>query len=199
MKGYECRYLRSCHFSLTKYTYRIETSSSPHSMSNKKQKKFLSLYEPVHSRFEHFCRARVYGQMEFRDLMNDTLVIAYQKFPELRSDKAFLSFLCGISIRVLSNHHKKRKEVDYLKDISIHHISSDSKTDSGAEIYILHKALARLPEEQKESIILFEITGFSIKEIAALHQVSEAAVRQRLVRGRKKLARLLTNTAIQKD
>ncbi len=39
-------------------------------MSDQKQQKFLSLYEPAHDSFERFCRARACGQIEFRDLMN---------------------------------------------------------------------------------------------------------------------------------
>ena len=81
-------------------------------MNKKKQEKFLSLYEPVHDRFERFCRARVFGQMEFRDLMHETLLIAYQKFSKLQSEKAFLSFLFGIAVRVLSNYSKKKRETD---------------------------------------------------------------------------------------
>lgn len=160
-------------------------------MNNQKQKHFLSLYEPVHHSFERFCRARVYGQMEFRDLMNDTLVIAYEKFDSLKSEQAFLSFLIGISIRILSNHHKKKREISSLDDQQFSSLSADNRTDSKAEVYLLYQAMAKLPEAQKESLLLFEITGFSIKEIADLHQVSTSAVKQRLVRGRKKLAELL--------
>ena len=57
---------------------------------------------------------------------------------------------------------------------------------------MLHKALAILPENQKECIILFEISGFSIKEIMAIQNVSESAVKQRLKRGRAKLVEILT-------
>lgn len=160
-------------------------------MNTSKQKKFLSLYEPIHDRFERFCRVRVFGQMEYRDLMNDTLVIAYQKFQELKSEKAFLSFLFGISVRVLSNHYKKKREKDYINDNDLLNVSSTSYSDRDVEIHILYNALAKLPNEQSESLILFEITGFSIKEIAALHKVSISAVKQRLVRGRKKLYKLL--------
>ena len=162
-------------------------------MNDSKQKKFLELYEPVHDRFERFCRARVFGQMEFRDLMNDTLVIAYQKFEVLKSEKAFLSFLFGISIRVLSNYRKKRKEENGVDDQILLNIPSDAQTDADAEVYLLHQAISKLASEQKESIILYEISGFSIKEIAALHQVSESAVKKRLERGRKKLAQLLSS------
>ncbi|MEO1263098.1 MAG: RNA polymerase sigma factor [Bacteroidota bacterium] len=162
-------------------------------MNDLKQKKFLSLYEPVHDRFERFCRARACGQMDFRDLMNDTLVIAFQKFEGLKSEKAFLSFLFGIAIRVVSNQLKKKREVGFIDEREVENIESDARSDVDVEIYILHRAIAKLPVNQKESIILFEISGFSIKEIAALHQVSESAVKKRLERGRKKLIQLLTN------
>lgn len=52
----------------------------------------------------------------------------------------------------------------------------------------LHHALAQLPEQQKEALILFEITGLSIKEIMIIQDSTESAVKQRLFRGRKSLA-----------
>ena len=162
-------------------------------MNDLKQKKFLSLYEPVHDRFERFCRARACGQMDFRDLMNDTLVVAFQKFEGLKSKKAFLSFLFGITIRVISNHLKKKREIGFVEEDAMYNIESDARSDVDVEIFILHQAIAKLPDHQKESIILFEISGFSIKEIAALHKVSESAVKKRLERGRKKLIQILTN------
>ena len=168
-------------------------------MSKRKQQKVLALYEPVHDRFERVCRARVFGQMDFRDLMNETLLIGFQKFNELKSEKAFLSFLFGICVRILSNYSQKKREVDYLEDHNLVNLANSDSADSDIEVFLLHKALAKLPVEQKESIILFELTGFSIKEIAALHQVSESAVKQRLVRGRKKLAELLTDSPISKN
>jgi len=61
-----------------------------------------------------------------------------------------------------------------------------------AEIYFLYKALAMLPEEQRECLVLFEITGFSIKEIMVIQNSSESAIKQRLKRGRAKLLELLT-------
>ena len=165
-------------------------------MNDKKQQHFLQLYEPVHARFERFCRARAFGQMDFRDLMHDSLLIAFQKFETLKSEKAFLSFLFGICIRVVSNQQKKKREVFHIEQEALHNIPGESRSDVKAEIYLLHQALARLPDEQKESIILYEISGFSVKEIAALHEVSESAVKKRLERGRKKLAQILVDKPI---
>ena len=53
----------------------------------KKQEKFLQLYEPIHDRFERFCRARVYGkscEMEYSDLINETLLVAFEKTDTLK-------------------------------------------------------------------------------------------------------------------
>ncbi|MFO0496195.1 MAG: RNA polymerase sigma factor [Flavobacteriia bacterium] len=53
--------------------------------------------------------------------------------------------------------------------------------------------MALLPVVQKESLILFEIAGFNIREIAEIQQASESAVKQRLKRGRQKLTEILHN------
>ena len=161
-------------------------------MSKKRQNEFLALYEPVHDKFERFCRARVYGEMDHQDLMNETLLKAYEKFETLRSKKAFLSFLFSISVRVLANTNRKKKETTKLDQEAFIVSDINSQTDKNAEVFMLYKAMAELSEEQKECIILFEITGFSIKEIAEIQGASESNVKQRLRRGRLRLREILT-------
>ncbi len=162
-------------------------------MSKNKQKEFLQIYEPVHDRFERFCRARVYGDMDFKDLMNETLLLAFQKFDELRDKKAFLSFLFSISVRILANNGRKKKEnSDLFETKSQNYSDSNSDTSADAEVFMLHKALSHLNEDQRESIILFEISGMSIKEIALIQETSESNVKQRLRRGRDRLLKILS-------
>jgi RNA polymerase sigma-70 factor (ECF subfamily) len=31
----------------------------------------MEYYEPVHARFERFCKAKAYGRLDFKDLMHD--------------------------------------------------------------------------------------------------------------------------------
>jgi RNA polymerase sigma factor (sigma-70 family) len=158
-----------------------------------KQDAFLKLYEPVHERFERFCRARVYNEMDFRDLMNDTLLVAYEKFDSLKSPEAFLSFLFSICVRVLGNYHQKKRTFR-LPEGTMHLEIRDRNANpqTHADIHYLYEALAQLSEEQRESIILFEISGFSIREITVIQNASESAVKQRLKRGREKLMEILT-------
>lgn len=162
-------------------------------MSKNKQEKFLALYEPIHDRFECFCRVRVYGNMDYQDLMNDTLLIAFEKFEKLKSEKAFLSFLFGISVRLLANHKKKKKEVELQKVENANlYVDFDSNSSLEAELHFLYVALSQLNSEQRESLILFEISGFSIKEISVIQNVSESAIKQRLKRGRERLTEIIT-------
>lgn len=160
-------------------------------MSDTKQDQFLTLYEPVHERFERFCRARVYGNMDYRDLINESLLVAYDRLEVLRSKDAFLSFLIGISVRILSNNHQKRKE-ERWSAATEKHKQDFSIGANDPDIHFLYEGLSHLNEEQRECLILFEISGFSIKEIAEIQNASESAVKQRLKRGRDKLKQILT-------
>jgi len=162
-------------------------------MSKRKQEDFLSLYKVVHNDFERFCRARAYHDMPYEDLMNETLLVAYQKIDQLKKRPSFLSFLIGISIRILANSRRKKRAIatsfeDY--PYSNYPVQQD-ETARFSEVELLHFALAKLPKQQREALILFEITGFSIKEIVKIQDSRISAVKQRLARGRKELARIL--------
>lgn len=161
-------------------------------MSKSKQIEFLKLYEPVHERFEKFCRARVYGEMEYSDLMNETLLIAFSKFNDLKSKTSFLSFLFGVSIRLLANQNRKSKGKERIDVNELVIPDLNANTDENADVTMLYEALSLLPSDQKESLILFEIVGYSIKEIMAVQNSSESAIKQRLRRGRLRLTEILT-------
>lgn len=160
-------------------------------MSKKRQKKFLKLYEPIHERFEKFCRARAYGDFEYEDLINESVLIAYSKMDQLKNSSSFLSFLIGISIKLLANANRKNK-AEIMDDSSLTKVADpNDQFDKKFEIDLLHKSMAQLPEQQREALILFEITGFSIKEIMDIQDSSESAVKQRLSRARKELSLII--------
>lgn len=156
----------------------------------------MALYTPVHENFERFCKARVYGDIDFKDLMHDTIVIAYEKFDKLEDPKAFLHFLFGICIRVLANTNKKKRLLHLKDDAKLMQVEDHStRADRNEDVDVLYKALSKLPEEQREALVLFEISGFSIAEIAELQKAGVSAVKQRLSRGRQALLQLLRDTA----
>ena len=166
-------------------------------MSNRKQKKFLELYRPVHDRFEKFCRARAYADMPYEDLINDTLLVAYQKMDEIKKQSSFLSYLIGISIRILANARKKNKAIIPEDEFVLKNFEDpDNQIERQFEVEMLYQGLAMLPDQQREALILFEIVGFNIKEIMDLQNSGESAVKQRLARGRKGLSKILSEEKV---
>jgi len=154
---------------------------------------FTKAYTGIHEDFWRFCNARVYGRMEVDDLVHDTLLVAHQKFDGLEDKKKLLSYMIGIAIRLLSNDYKKKKEVSGLP---LKEPISEDNSDRRSDVDFLYRAIAKLPSEQGEAIILFEISGYSLKEIAQLQNAGLSAVKLRLKRGRAKLKALLTEPTI---
>jgi RNA polymerase sigma-70 factor (ECF subfamily) len=87
--------------------------------------------------------------------------------------------------------------VDQLKDKYEHINNENPLIEKEFEINDLYACLKELDQVTSECIILFEISGFSIKEIMGIQNSSEAAVKQRLSRGRKQLLSLMKSLELK--
>jgi RNA polymerase sigma-70 factor (ECF subfamily) len=87
--------------------------------------------------------------------------------------------------------------VDQLNAKYEHVHNESSLIEQQFEINDLYKCLQELDQVTSECIILFEISGFSIKEIMGIQNSSEAAVKKRLSRGRKQLLALMQSLEIK--
>lgn len=161
-------------------------------MKTKKQIEFMNLYEPVHNSFVRFCAAKSYGVLETEDLVNETIMNAFANFEKLKERKAFLSYLFSIASNIIYNTVRKKKIIQYTHEYNFQIEDKTYLTDeSRSDIELLYKALAKLPDAQKEALILFEISGFSIQEISEIQKAGISSVKQRLKRGREKLSEIL--------
>jgi RNA polymerase sigma-70 factor (ECF subfamily) len=68
---------------------------------------------------------------------------------------------------------------------------SHASPEDMADVRLLYETLDKLPVEQKEAIILYEIFGFSRKEIADIQQTTVLNIKMRLYRGRHLLSKLM--------
>jgi RNA polymerase sigma-70 factor (ECF subfamily) len=59
--------------------------------------------------------------------------------------------------------------------------------DTNHDVKLLNELLSKLPDKQREAIVLFELSGFSIEEIRDLQGGSLSGVKMRLSRGRDQL------------
>lgn len=161
---------------------------------------FLTLYEAHHEAFGRYCRAQGFGVIDASDLQSETVLKAYESFHTLKDEELFLGFLIGIAKNIIRNQLRRKKfrgiwKEDQHLNIPDEGVSADQRLD----IQLLYTALDRLPELQKEAIVLFDISGYSIKEVASIQDAGESAVKSRLKRGREKLADLLKSDDLRRE
>ena len=130
------------------------------------------------------------------DVFQQSLLQAFAHFSSLRDAQSFRPWLFSIINRT---YQRSKRRAFWRRFSPLDHISSD---DSSLHVYSdveaneikdqLMSALERLSEKEKSAILLFEIAGFSILEIAEIqNEKSLSTVKMRLKRSRAKLHELL--------
>jgi len=164
---------------------------------SEKQKKFLELFEPCKDGLVRFSKAMTRDSEKTKDLVQETILRAYHKFDSIKSPVAFKSFLFSIASRIYKrqvwrsrffSNFKSEDEYDYEMESLA---SKEPAPDRNFDIDALRIALSKLPEKQREAVVLFEIIGLSVNEIQEIQGGSSSGVKSRIQRGRKELAFLL--------
>lgn len=157
--------------------------------------RFRRLVEPVHDRVLGFARSLCRSTVEGDDLFQEAMLLAFRKVDALRKDGAFRPWLYRI---VISVHRSRCRRAFWRRFVPIggEHESDAGRTDEhlyrsdgwSADAAEANRrarnALAKLGAAQREAIVLFEIEGWLVEEIATLQRVSISAVKSRLARGR---------------
>lgn len=157
-----------------------------------RRERFMALLMPVYKRLEDFSLAMTRNRDEARDLVAETLLRAYENFGRLKDERAFLGYLFSIAAREHRGRRRRQSRFDPIGEDAAETLrSAGTAPDAGADVGLLYKALERLPYSQREAVALFEISGFSIREIQQIQGGTVAAVKVRLFRARRRLAVLL--------
>lgn len=70
-------------------------------------------------------------------------------------------------------------------------VGSDGGQEARVELSMVDRAMARLPEDQREAVLLVMVEGYSYKEAAAIVDCPVGTLNSRLVRGRDALMAML--------
>ncbi len=185
---YHARYI------ITSMTF-VRESSAEH--SHDKQERFENLLNPIWNQLARYCNT-VAGEHEAaRDLMSETLLLAYQSFDRLRDPSGFKSYLFKIAVRVNYDLAKRAKRHTPLTEelgIELEQgiLRDDGKAaERSLEVRELYEALKTLPDKQREAVVLFEVSGLSLKEIQDVQGGTLSGVKTRIVRAREELAKKL--------
>lgn len=162
-----------------------------------KQKAFTDAYKPLHDRLVRFVQTMIWNKEDVKDIVAETLLKSYEKFETIRHPDALLSFMFTIASRLVYKRQANKKLTTEMPDYLTETLLDNGATaEHKLEIKELYEAMQELPEKQRETIVLFEISGLSLNEIMEIQGDSLSAVKSRLVRGREKLSQILEQETV---
>lgn len=151
----------------------------------------FELLEPIHEDVQLFARRIARSDAEGDDVFQEAVLRAARKLGGLRDRSRFKSWMYSV---VVSVHRTRCRRSFWKRWISSDDLRPDPVGDDGsrwaddrASATRATAALATLEPPQREAIVLFELHGYSIDEIAEIQNASVASVKSRLLRGRDRL------------
>ena len=154
------------------------------------REQFIASVEREQEALRGFLLALCCGNKdEADDLAQDALVKAYLACSGFRDGGKFRSWLFKIAHNTFLSYKRSLKPTLSIDDACVQALpQSGSGEGASSDLYL---ALSMLPPKERSSITLFYLNGYNIKEIAAITEVSQDAVKQQLSRGREKLRAIL--------
>lgn len=154
------------------------------------------LLEPMHERAVATARNLCRSPGDGDDLFQEAVLRAFDKLHTLRDEARFRSWFFAVLISV---HRSRWRRSFWRRFLPLDAMTAESPDLAGEdgrrqeEEFLAARraarALSRLPAEQREAVVLYELEGFSMEEVAAIQDATVPAVKARVFRGRRRLRR----------
>lgn len=159
-----------------------------------RHRRFMAAYRPCHDALTRYCSALAFERMDTEDLLQDVLLSAYRRFDDLADPAKLQHYLLRAARnRAVSLRRSRSRRAALTTAHADRLVAAGATPDQVADVHLLYRAIHRLPARQRDAVLLFEISGFSQSEVAALQGCTVAAVKMRLQRARRQLERLLND------
>lgn len=126
------------------------------------------------------------------DAVQEALIAAYRRAATFRGESAVRTWLSRIVVNACVDrirHERLRRTVPWpQRDLPAR------RSDPGVELVTrlaVDEALALLPVAQRVAVVLVDVHGYPVTEVAAIVGVPPGTVKSRCARGRARLAELL--------
>ena len=127
---------------------------------------------------------------EAADAVQDALISAYRSADRFRGDSAVTTWLHRIVVNACLDRARRRQSRPTvpLPERRVAAAARRGARTTPTPRSTVQAALAQLPAEQRVALVLLDMQGYSVAEIAAMLGVAEGTVKSRCARGRARLA-----------
>ncbi len=132
------------------------------------------------------------GKESASEIVNDSFLKVFKNIESYREDSEFRAWLRRIVVNTSLDYYRKNRK--YENQISLDLVSQDSVYDEVSDILDVEEViiwLQQMPENFRVVFNLYEIEGYSHKEIADLIGMTESSSRSVLTRAKKMLRSLI--------
>lgn len=159
------------------------------------QQAWAELVDATHREVYTLCLRILRDPDDAAEATQDTFVKVWRSLGSFRGDSAFTTWLYRIAVNTAISKHRsrarKRSHEVSGGDEALSSIASPSSTEAEAagriDVAAVEQNLEALPEHYRAAVVLRDVYGWSIDEIARQLKISTTAAKVRVHRGRKKL------------
>lgn len=155
---------------------------------------FQKLAQSYKSRIYSLALRMLGNPTDAEDAAEESVIKLYYSMKKFRGQSSFSTWVYAVTrntcLDMLRKNEKKRtdidlEEVEYF--ITSHDGDPEEASERGHKVAFLKKAINSLPEENRKTLILREMDGYSYEEIAELLNVSVGTVKSRISRAKERI------------
>jgi RNA polymerase sigma-70 factor (ECF subfamily) len=130
------------------------------------------------------------GAREVEDLAQEVFVVLHRNWPTFDTSRPLRPYLFGVAFRVVCAHRRRRaREIPYAGlDTPDGGIDPEGSLQSKQSIGLLMAALERVPLPRRVVVVMHDLDGVPIADVAQQLHISRFGAYARLRKARKELA-----------
>jgi len=171
-------------------------------LTNQQRAAFAEMLHPHHEYLARFCRHLVGSDEDGRDLYQQAILKALVKLDTLNDPGRFRPWVCSIIVNEHRSHCRKERLRRWFSRSAQQETIDSGRTRTDPAVDPLNVArtvrlqwcLQRLSAKKREALVMFEVEGFTLAEIADIQRCSLEAAKTRVSRARRELRRLFVGS-----
>jgi len=156
------------------------------------QEAFTQAYLSVRKDVERFALYVCRNRNDAKDVLQEALVSACRSWRKIGDAEHLRPYVNSAVVRIYGRSRERRSRFEEAADLDSMRCQ-DVAPDSLADMNRLRDAIGQLHDEQRIPLLLAEIEGWPLQEVADTLGLGLSAVKMRIKRGRDQLRTLLTD------
>lgn len=147
-------------------------------------------------RLRRYARALTGRADTADDLVQDTLERALDKWRLWHRDRDLRPWLFSIMHNLHTDQARREGRIDYCDEASLPELPQRADQEDALELRDLDRALALLPVDQREVLLLVGLEELSYADVARALKLPQGTVMSRLSRARSRLKSIMAGEAV---